>query len=66
MGDKRDLSPVGSCTKCGTTTFNMNRINERCRRNYDVKRCQGVFGSTLNEGDWEECSSCSTTVRIAN
>ena len=66
MGNKRDMLPVGSCTKCGTTSFNMNRINEICHRRDDGKRCQGVFGSALNDGDWEECSSCDSTRRVDN
>lgn len=65
MDKKRDM-PVGSCTICRATTFNACRINERCSSTNDGKRCKGVYGSALNEGDWEECSSCNATGRRAN
>lgn len=51
MSEKRKM-PVGSCTKCCATTFNMNRINERCHHRYDGKPCKGVFGTDLETDEY--------------
>jgi hypothetical protein len=55
--------PAAVCTKCGKTMRNLSLINEQCGERPGGKRCQGVYGSALNVGDWEECSTCKGTGR---
>lgn len=53
--------PHGQCTRCGTTTKNISRINSRCHRTIDKKRCSGVFRSALSVTAWEACPTRAKT-----
>ncbi len=54
--------PVAVCTSCGKyITYDLTVINQRCSERRGSKRCDGVFGSTLNETDWEKCRYCGGT-----
>jgi hypothetical protein len=50
--------PVAVCTECGNTTYQGDRINQRCGRTIDRKHCKGVYGSALAKGDWARCAAC--------
>lgn len=52
-------SPVAVCTKCGKYTTSATQINNQCSERPDgKKRCNGVFGSALSDGDWATCDAC--------
>ncbi len=57
----QELPPVAVCTKCGKFTNDAGAINQRCYVQRGGKRCDGVFGSTMNNTDWEECCHCAGT-----
>jgi DnaJ-class molecular chaperone len=54
---------VAVCTSCGAPAHSAQVINQRCGRNYDGKRCQGIYRSALALGDWRECPICNATGR---
>jgi len=56
--------PVAKCTKCGKLSWRAESINQRCSEWAGKKRCQGVFRSRINDGDWEECPDCNAKGRI--
>jgi hypothetical protein len=56
--------PVAVCTECGKYQYNMNRINEQCSERHGGERCQGVWGSALNVGDFGECQLCQGSGRL--
>ena len=54
-----ELPPVAVCTKCGDLTYSPERINSQCDQKPDGKRrCEGVYGSAMNNDDWEKCGAC--------
>lgn len=54
--------PVAVCTVCGSFSFSPQLINQRCSERPDGKnRCKGVWGSALNEGDWQVCHDCGSS-----
>jgi hypothetical protein len=58
--------PVAVCTLCGECSIYLHAIDERCFKQYKGRRCQGVFGSALAPGDWQECPRCAATGRADN
>ena len=54
----RKFPPVAVCTRCGTYTTRVETINQQCSERRDTKRCKGVFGSALNNDDWQRCPDC--------
>jgi hypothetical protein len=56
--------PVAVCTDCRHYSYNITRVNERCGQNIGGKRCKGVYASTVNVGDWGECTTCQATGRV--
>lgn len=59
MEPAKQRHPCAVCTVCGSYTTNFNAINQRCgQRDARNKRCNGVYGSALNNGDWAECPRC--------
>ena len=58
--------PVAVCTKCGDITYSAERINSQCDRKPDGRRCKGVYGSALNNDDWEKCIACGGFGRMGN
>jgi hypothetical protein len=53
-----ELPPVGVCTKCGDFAYDAARINGTCDRRPGGKPCQGVYGSAMNNDDWNKCIAC--------
>ena len=51
--------PVAVCTSCRKYTWDAEAIDQQCSERKGNKRCSGVFGSALNEGDWADCSDCN-------
>src|SRR5690242_12005925 len=64
MGPKKLSQPVAICTKCGECSSRLDVINERCSKDHDGARCEGVFANALADRDWRECSKCSRTGRV--
>ena len=62
MNEKKN-KPVAVCTTCHAYSHNGSKINERCEKQYNGKRCKGIWRSALSEGDWTECSVCNGTGR---
>jgi hypothetical protein len=58
--------PVAICTVCGDTTYQLERIDSRCGRKPGGKRCKGIYGSALNNGDWAKCIACDGVGRFGN
>jgi hypothetical protein len=56
-----DSPPAAICTRCGAILRRgaEHLINEQCAERLDGRRCRGVYGSALNDGDWDRCSVCS-------
>ena len=65
MNEKMNV-PVAVCTVCHTYSRNVATINCQCGNKFNGKRCKGVWGSALNESDWEECPSCEATGNESN
>ncbi len=54
--------PEGVCTDCGSYTFAIGAINQRCGNVVGKKRCNGVYRSNMN---WRTCPSCNGTGKPA-
>lgn len=54
----KKLPPVAVCTVCGEFSYRVETINNRCAAQRGGKRCKGVYGSTMNTDDWQECPPC--------
>jgi len=55
---EKKLPPVAVCTVCGEFSYRVETINNQCASQHGGKRCRGVFGSAINDDDWQECPSC--------
>ncbi len=58
---KKKSPPVAVCTNCHEYSYDITRVNMRCYKKYNGKRCSGIFGSVIGGSDWEECESCHAT-----
>ena len=58
--------PVAVCSVCRAFSKNAININDRCNNTYDGDRCNGVWRSAFQVGDWKECPFCNATGEKAN
>lgn len=55
--------PVAVCTRCGMLQYDATTINLRCSRRKGARRCDGIYGSRLADGNWLECPNCNANGR---
>lgn len=53
--------PFAVCTRCGSFSYDIGQVNQRCYHRFNNRRCRGVFRSMLGSNDWEECTACGAS-----